>query len=309
MLHFFKLIRYQNLLLLALMQFIFRYGFLKQQNIWLALSDFQYALLILATVLLAAGGYVINDIFDQETDSKSKPKKRIVGKSISEGTAYNIYAGLTISGVLIGMYLSNVIEKPGFLVLFILIAALLYIYASSLKQMLLVGNLIVALLLGFSIIIIAFFDLFPVTNAENKEIMGLLFSVLKDYALFAFIINFIREIVKDMEDYDGDLSVGMSTLPIVIGIQKTSKIVLGLLILAVLILILYLNKNVFGSGLYISIVYALVLIIAPLIYCMIAILTAKDKKEFGLISKILKLVIFFGIVSIAVITYNMKHNA
>ena len=61
-----KLIRYQNLLLLAFMQLIFRYGFLKMQNISLALTDFQYALLVLSTVLIAAAGYIINDISDQQ---------------------------------------------------------------------------------------------------------------------------------------------------------------------------------------------------------------------------------------------------
>ena len=75
MLNFFKLIRYQNLLLLAFMQLIFRYGFLKYQDIWLSLSDLQYGLLVFSTVLLAAGGYVVNDIFDQDTDAENKPNK------------------------------------------------------------------------------------------------------------------------------------------------------------------------------------------------------------------------------------------
>ena len=136
-----NLIRYKNLFLLAFMQLIFRYGFLKQQNIWLSLSDFQYILLVLATVLIAAGGYVINDIFDVETDSINKPKKLIIGSKISEGIAYNIYAGLTISGVAIGMYLSNIIQKPQFITLFIFVAALLYFYATTLKQLLLIGNI------------------------------------------------------------------------------------------------------------------------------------------------------------------------
>ena len=109
-----QLIRYQNLLLLAIMQLVFRYGFLKYQDIWLSLSDLQYGLLVLVTVLLAAGGYVINDIFDQDTDAENKPNTALVGKSISEGNAYYIYIGLTLTGVAIGMYLSNVIQKPGF---------------------------------------------------------------------------------------------------------------------------------------------------------------------------------------------------
>lgn len=309
MLHFLKLIRYKNLLLLALMQIIFRYGFLKQQNIWLSLSDFQYALLVLATVLLAAGGYVINDIFDQDTDAENKPNKLIVGKFISEANAYYIYSGLTISGVGIGMYLSNSIQKPGFITLFILVAALLYFYATTLKQIALVGNIVVAFLLSFSILIIAFFDLFPATYEGNQRVMSLMFTLLKDYAIFAFLINFVREIVKDMEDIEGDNNQGMKTLPILIGLQKTKLIVVALLVTLTLILLFYLNKNLFSSNLYYSIVYALTFIIAPLIYSIIKLTSANTKVEFGHVSKVLKLIIFFGIFSIAIITYNINQNA
>lgn len=309
MLHFFKLIRYKNLLLLALMQLIFRYGFLKQQDIWLSLSDLQYALLVLATVALAAGGYIINDIFDQDTDAENKPDKLIVGKFISEETAYYMYAGLTIGGVGIGMYLSNVIQKPGFVALFILVAALLYFYATTLKQIAVIGNIVVAFLLAFSILIIAFFDLFPATYEGNQKIMSLMFTLLKDYAVFAFLINLIREIVKDMEDIEGDSNQGMRTLPVIIGIENTSAIVVGLLIIANEILIFYINKNLFESNLIFSVAYALVFIIAPLMYCIVRTAVAKTKSDFGHISTILKLIIFFGILSIAVITYNINYNA
>ena len=112
--NFLKLIRYQNLIMLAFMQLVFKYGFLKLQKIPLALNDWQYLLLVLSTVLIAAAGYVINNIFDQDTDLENKPNNLIVGKSISETSAYNIYAVLNITGVAIGFYLSNVISKPGF---------------------------------------------------------------------------------------------------------------------------------------------------------------------------------------------------
>ncbi len=79
-----QLIRYQNLLMLALMQLVFRYGFLNQQDCFLALADWQYLLLVLSTVLIAAAGYVINDIFDQEKDSINRPNSQIVGKLITE---------------------------------------------------------------------------------------------------------------------------------------------------------------------------------------------------------------------------------
>ena len=129
-----RLIRYQNLLMLALMQLIFRHGFLELQNIPLALSDWQYGILVLATVCIAAGGYIINNIFDVETDAENKPENVIVGKFISETKAYNLYIGFTVIGVAMGFYLSNVINKPSFASLFIVIAATLYFYATSLKQ-------------------------------------------------------------------------------------------------------------------------------------------------------------------------------
>jgi 4-hydroxybenzoate polyprenyltransferase len=303
-----QLIRYQNLLLLASMQLIFRYGFLKYQDIWLSLSDIQYGLLVLSTVLLAAGGYVINDIFDQDTDAENKPNATLVGKSISEGNAYYIYIGLTLTGVAIGMYLSNVIQKPGFVSIFIFIAALLYYYASTLKQMLLIGNIVVASLLSFSVLIIGFFDLYPAVYDGNEARMSLLFSVLKDYAIFAFILNFIREIVKDLEDVNGDYNQGMKTLPIVLGISRTSKVVFGLFFIPIGILSYYTYKNIIDNSLFLAAMYTLIFIIAPLLFCAIQMWSAKTKNHFHLVSVILKWVIFFGILSITVITYNIINN-
>jgi 4-hydroxybenzoate polyprenyltransferase len=304
-----KLIRYQNLLLLAFMQFIFRYGFLKWQNVPLSLADWQYALLVLSTILIAAGGYVINNIFDQDTDTYNKPDEVIVGKKITETVAYNIYLALNFTGVGIGFYLSNVIMKPGFATLFILIAATLYLYASSLKQILLVGNVIVALLLSFSVIIIGIFDLYPATYEGNQREMATLFSILSDYAIFAFILNFIREIVKDLEDVKGDYNQGMNTLPIALGVGRTTKVVFGLSILPILILLYYTNSYFVANNLFLMTIYTLLFVVGPLLYFTIKIWSAKTKKDFHHLSTILKIVIFFGVISIAVVSYNIKHHA
>jgi 4-hydroxybenzoate polyprenyltransferase len=309
MIHFFKLVRYQNLLMLAFMQLIFRYGFLKWQNVPLSLADWQYCLLVLATVLIAAGGYVINDIFDQDTDSENKPSKIIVGNKISEALAYNLYVGLTIAGVGIGFYLSNVIMKPGFATLFILIASLLYLYATSLKQMILIGNIIVALLLSFSVIIIGIYDLYPATYEGNQKDMGVLFSILLDYAFFAFILNFIREIVKDLEDINGDYNQGMNTLPIVLGVQRTSKVVFVLSFIPLLILLYYTNEYFASNKLYIATVYSLLMLVGPLLYFTIKSWNAKTKNEFHHLSLVLKFILFFGILSIVVVAYNIKNHA
>lgn len=307
--NYLKLIRYKNLLILALMQLIFRYGFLELQNIPLALADWQYCILVLATVCIAAGGYIINNIFDVETDSENKPDNVIVGKFISETKAYNLYIGFTVVGVAMGFYLSNVIEKPSFASMFIVIAATLYFYATSLKQSLLIGNFIVALLLSFSVIIIGIFDLFPITNEENRPVMGLLFGILLDYAIFAFIINFIREIVKDLQDVNGDLNQGMNTLPILLGVTKTTKLVFGLSFIPIIIILNYINTNLFAAGLLYATLYGLILILAPLLYVTIKIWSAKTTQDFHHLSTVLKWILFFGILSIVVISLNIKYNA
>ncbi len=291
------------------MQLIFRYGFLELQNIPLALADWQYCILVLATVCIAAGGYIINNIFDVETDSENKPDNVIVGKFISETKAYNLYIGFTVVGVAMGFYLSNVIEKPSFASMFIVIAATLYFYATSLKQSLLIGNFIVALLLSFSVIIIGIFDLFPITNEENRPVMGLLFGILLDYAIFAFIINFIREIVKDLQDVNGDLNQGMNTLPILLGVTKTTKLVFGLSFIPIIIILNYINTNLFAAGLLYATLYGLILILAPLLYVTIKIWSAKTTQDFHHLSTVLKWILFFGILSIVVISLNIKYNA
>lgn len=303
-----KLIRYQNLLLIAFMQLLFRYGFLKFQNIFLSLNDWQYALLVLATVLIAAAGYVINDILDQETDYDNDKGNVIVGKLISEKVAYNLYFVLNITGVGIGYYLASVIHKPSFAGAFIIISATLYMYTTSLKQMLLIGNIVVALLLSFSVIIIGLFDLLPATYEGNQTEMGVMFSILIDYAIFAFIINLIREIVKDMEDVEGDYNNGMSTLPIAIGIGKTSKIVGVLGIIATLILLWYINSNLMSSKLYYAVIYGLLFVVAPMIFFVVKVWNAKTKEDFRLLSTVLKWIIFFGILSILAVNLNIMQN-
>ncbi|MDI5950175.1 geranylgeranylglycerol-phosphate geranylgeranyltransferase [Flavobacterium yafengii] len=304
---FLKLIRYENLLMLAFMQLIFRYVFFKFQDIPLALADWQYGLLVLSTILIAAGGYVINNVFDQSTDTINKPNNVIVGKTISETNAYNLYIGLTVTGVAIGFYLSNVISKPGFASIFILIAATLYLYATSLKQMMVIGNIIVALLLSFSVVIIGIFDLFPTIHEGNQQQMGVIFSILLDYALFTFFLNFMREIIKDIEDVDGDYNQGMNTLPIAIGKSRTAKIVFGLSFIPIIFMLYYINKYLLE--LVFTTVYLLLFVVGPLFYFTVKIWSAKSKKEFHTMSQLLKWILLFGILSIVVISLNIKYNA
>jgi 4-hydroxybenzoate polyprenyltransferase len=290
--------------MLAFMQLVFRYLFLAQSYVDLALTDFNYILLVIATVCIAAGGYVINNIMDQDTDEIAKPQNRVVGVSISETVAYNWYIGLTIVGVGIGFYLSNVIYKPTFASMFILVATLLYMYATSFKQIPVLGNVVVALMLSTSIIIIGLFDILPAIDMDNRFRMKEAFDILMHYAIFAFIINLIREIVKDMEDMDGDYQSGINSLPIAIGVQKTKIIVGVLTVISIGILAYYVNSNLFELDYVVY--YTMILIVGPLIYFGVKLLNATTKKEFHHLSLVLKIILFFGILSVAVIVFNLK---
>lgn len=303
---FLKLIRYQNLLIIALVQAVFHFGFLKQQKgLIVALNSVEFILLIIATVCIAAAGYIINNIADQETDAISKPEKVIVGKHISEKTAYNYYIAFNIVGVMLGFFIANVVFKESFAAIFIVVAFILYLYATQFKQSLLAGNFLVSFLVAFSILLVGVFDLYPVIIDETRQFLGVLFQIIIDYAVFAFLLTFIREVVKDIEDYDGDLKTGMNTLPIYLGKEKTQKVVFGLSFIPLIALLYYLNANF--TNLEYVLYYTLALIVAPMLYFIIKLWQAKTQKDFNHLSTVLKFIMITGILSIVVITYNLNN--
>ncbi|RZJ71033.1 geranylgeranylglycerol-phosphate geranylgeranyltransferase [Flavobacterium sp.] len=302
-----KLIRVQNLLLLALMQLTVHFGFLRQQNLGLALSDLNACLLVLATVLVAAGGYVINNIMDVATDLENKPEQVVVGKGVSEAAAYNLYIGLTISGVLLGYYLAYEVDKWGLATAFILAGVVLYAYANFLKRTLLAGNIAIALLTGFSVLVVGIYDLIPTMPFNDRDMTEIVLRILLDYSIFTCLINLIREIVKDLEDVNGDYNQGMNTLPIALGVSRTAKVTSVLGILATVLLAWYIYEYLFDLT-YVTL-YALVFLMSPLLFFSIKIWSGKKQKEFSAMSLMLKVVIFFGILSIAILTFNMNHRA
>lgn len=304
-----QIIRYPNLLLLAFMQLTLRFGFLKWQHCELALSNWEFILLIISTLCIAAGGYIINDIFDQETDSINKPNSVIVGKTISESQAYDLYVGLTITGVLIGFFLSNSIGKPNFAVFFIFIASLLYFYATTLKQIILLGNIAVALVLASSVIIVGLFDVFPVTTAENQKQMVPIFSLLMDYSLFAFMLNLAREIIKDIEDIEGDKYFKINTLAVQLGPPKTAKLLSLFCLVPIGLFLNYMYRYFVLNDLQLISIYSLIFIVSPLCYCAIKLFFAKNKTDFSSLSLLLKWIILFGIVLLPILHYTIQHHA
>lgn len=295
MLQFLNLIRWKNLLIIALVQVLIKYALFLPFKIDITLNWFGFTLLVLSTLCIAAAGYVINDVYDVETDLVNRPDKVIIGKSVSEKTANNLFIILNVIGVLIGFYLSHLVGKSGFFALFVIISALLYVYASYLKQTLLIGNIVVSVLVALSLIIVGIFELLPVITPQNQATQLTMFKVLFDYALFAFIINLVREITKDIQDIDGDHKSGMNTLPIVIGRDRAKNVLFVLSLVPILAVVYYLSTYLYKQT--IAVIYFLVLVIAPLILVSIKIFSSKTKKDYQFISNLLKIVMLTGMLS------------
>jgi 4-hydroxybenzoate polyprenyltransferase len=199
-------------------------------------------------------------------------------------------------GVCAGFYLTHTVGKSGFAAIFILISALLYLYATYLKGILIVGNLVVSILVAFSILIVGIFDLIPTMQADELDLKMRLFKIILHYAIFALLLNFIRELVKDLQDVNGDKNGGMNTLPIAIGRKRATFVTFLLGVLMIFVVVAYMYIYLYSNQ---SIVlYFLFLIVAPLFYFCTKAWTANSKKEYAFLSVLLKVIMLLGMGSI-----------
>ncbi|PWH82736.1 prenyltransferase [Algibacter marinivivus] len=287
--------------MIALVQLLIKYVFLEPFGVQTTLDGLGISLLILATVCIAAAGNIINDIYDIETDLVNKPNKVIIDKSISEKTAYNLFIGLNLVGVGLGFYVSHMVGRAPFFSIFVVISILLYVYASFLKRMLLVGNIVISVLVALSLIIVAVFELIPAMTPSNQSTQVVFFKVVFDYALFAFSINLLREIAKDIEDIDGDYKTGMYTLPIAIGRERAKNILTVLSFIPLVGIIFYVVSDLYKQP--VAVGYFLLFIIGPLIYTSIKTFSASTKKDMHHISNMYKLVMLLGMLSLLLYKY------
>lgn len=284
--------------MIVAVQLLIKFALFPAFAVDVTLNAYGLIILILATLCIAAGGYIINDIYDMETDAVNKPNKVIVGKHITEKTANYLYIAFTVVGVGLGFYLSHAVGKPAFFGLFVIISALLYVYATYLKQIAIVGNILVSVLVALSLMIVGIFELLPAITEANQDVQSTMFEILADFGIFAFFINFIREVVKDILDVNGDHKMGMQTLPIIFGVSRSAKVAFGITCVTIAIIAYYL-----GSFLYmhtIAIIYFLIAVVGPLIYIAIKLFTADNPKHFKHISFMLKIVMITGMLAMLV---------
>ena len=297
---FLRLIRWKNLLLLFYIQLLLKFLFFSSFNATTNLSTLQFYILVCAILTITAAGYIINDIFDLKADLINKPNKVIVDRHFSVESTQRIYLATNTLGIVLGIGLSLSVQKPTYSFIFIGASLLLYFYSKKLKSKPLIGNITVSFLIAFSIIALCLFDLnFAIQNDPQQLVIyvALLLSA------FAFLINLVREIVKDIEDINGDYILKMNTLPILLGVSRAKKIASFLCLFPIGLLLFIVVK--YASIYKYTVLYLLLFSLVPLLYVALKLFSAKTKKDFKKLSLLLKMIMFLGINSLFVFSLNV----
>ncbi len=289
---FLKLIRIKNLVIIIVTQYIMRYciivPFLKINSFSLQLNNFHFFLLVLATVLIAAAGYVINDYFDTRTDRLNRPDEVVIDTQIHHRFAMLLHIILNLIGVGLGIYLSFYIKVPGLSIIFMGSAGLLWFYSTDYKRQFLIGNILVSIMTAAVPILVILYEM-PLLNKAYGQIMirnsanfNYIFFWIAGFGFFAFLLTLLREIIKDMEDFEGDSAYGMNTLPIVLGMKSTKIILISLICICISCLLWVLLKFI-------------LLLFTPLIILLIKLIIAKNKRDYYIASQLTKIIMVAGI--------------
>lgn len=301
MIYFLKLIRLPNLIMIAVTQFLVRYcliipAFLTEKKVTGEmpphLNKIQFLLLVLSTLLIAAGGYIINDICDTDIDKTNRPGKNIIGKNISEATAMKWYYAFTFSGILFGFLVAFQIDKISMAAIPLFCALSLYMYSTFYKKRFVTGNIIIALVTSLSVLLIGLFE-----PEFYRNIIYLLY-----YAVFAFEMSLIREIIKDAEDLDGDERAQCKTIPVRLGLPKTKVIIISLITFTIATIVFVLRKD-FWQNTVISFWNLVAIFSLPLLALIYLVGTSKEKNDYHYASLFCKIFMSFGILSMAGLWY------
>lgn len=269
-------------------------------------------LLIVSVVGIAAGGYVINDYFDVKIDRINRPDNLVVTRIISRDAAMNLFYGLTAVGVIAGTVVAWWAHSWTLLFTYVVIPGLLWFYSASYKRMFLVGNLVVAFASAIVPLLVAIANadylhhLYQNTLAYSP-IIGELYVWTGGFAAFAFLLTWVREIVKDIEDIEGDREMECRTLPIVWG-DKVAKIIATLLLMAIAILIVYMLFAVLPfSHEWKSLPtrYVVFGLIVPILCSIVLLWAANSRTEYHRVQTIIKFAMFMGMLFSYVIATNL----
>lgn len=297
---FLKLIRIENILIIAATMFSIKYFVFSPLNEYSKFTPFLFSILVLSTLFITAAGYIINDYFDVKTDKINHPETVVLDVTIKRRWAMILHLVFNAVGILLGLYLALKCHQLKLILFQLMSITLLWFYSTHFKKQLLIGNIVVALLTACIPVLPMVYDYYlsgpidPFAKMMLGNYLNMFPIIVFTYSIFAFLMSLAREIVKDMEDYHGDVQTGCQTMPIVWGIITSKVFVFFTLIITVGLLLLSSAKFYKDEQLS-FVLYILGLLVLPLLILMGLIIKSKTQKHFKVASLLLKFVMLFGI--------------
>jgi 4-hydroxybenzoate polyprenyltransferase len=262
---------------------------------------YMLTLLILAVTLIAAGGYVINDYFDVKIDRINRPDEVIVTNSISKPAAMRLSVVLSAIGAVCGVALAALLRSVSMGILFVIVPGLLWFYSSSYKRLFMIGNLTIALLAGLTPMMVAITNV-TLLNLRYEIIMPYttlshdLYAWLGGFALFAFLLTWIREIVKDMQDQMGDRELECHSMPVVWG-ERWTKVFVTVLIVGTIAIVGHLWWHVLPfdrSWTSLSTRYIALGVVTPMLCTIWLLWSAKIPSDYKTSQQVVKFTMLIG---------------
>ncbi|MCG8331733.1 MAG: geranylgeranylglycerol-phosphate geranylgeranyltransferase [Chitinophagales bacterium] len=303
-----RLVRLPNLLIVALTQFFIYYSLLlpalSLHNLSPLLDDWHFALFVLVTLIITAGGNIINDIVDCQIDLINRPQKVVIDRVISKFKGYQLYWGILLIGLLLSVYLAIHVGNIRLVIIYPIAVTALHFYSISFKQKVLVGNLLIAVFCAGVAGIVWFAErqIIEELGRMNSEIASRIQLIFIWYMVFAFLSTLYREIVKDLEDLDGD-QAAYRTFPVVHGEKKAKVFALTIgLALLVFIIIMILKETYLFSLLAVSLMILLVCL--PLLYTIYKLLKANNTSQYRHVSQWIKGIMLGGLMVLLAMVLN-----
>jgi len=300
---FLNLIRWPNLVIVALSMVFIRWFIIIPLLGAGGMNTVEFLVLMLSVLFITTAGYIINDYFDMDADRINKPGRNLVGTTFSVAWAKNAYYLFSSIGVVGGMLISWWVGEINYTLIFLFTTGMLWYYSERYQCQIMLGNLVVALLSALSFGLVWLYEFFALKNnaelfSSAQSNFSLISKLVLIYMGFAFFASLFREMIKDVEDLDGDSRMGCRTLPVVVGTGKAKNytLIVGVIMLA---FILYVQYFLFLSG-YLYLFGYFFALDALLVLMLLKLRRAKDIVDFSNLSGLSKLFMATGILSMLI---------
>lgn len=309
---FFRLIRVLNLFFIFLTQLLFYYFIIVPQYAILSsshprLNDYNFFMLALASIFIAAAGYIINDYFDINIDRVNKPQRLVLDNIISRRWAMFFHLLFSLFGLALTALVSKNLNNWVLFSLNLTSVIVLWFYSTIFKRKLLVGNVIISLLSAWVVMVLYLCEMqldFNGALVQFNQAILKIYQLAVVYAGFAFIVSLVREIIKDMEDIEGDRKYFCKTMPIVWGIVPT-KLFVSVWMVVLAAILFFLMGYAFLKGYFMMSGYVLFFLVFPLIGMLLLLNKASQSRDFKKLSSRIKLFMLLGILSMIVYYYHI----